>query len=89
MNGLLCLSLLLDRHSPRRCRGQNGNAFHQDILSVVVRHYEHVVVRVPAFFSTVIALIINWGGLHFGTVIDLLRERWARWPLDLAFETRV
>ena len=47
MNGLLCLSL--DRYSPCRCRGQNRNAFHQDILFVVVRHFEHVVVRVHFF----------------------------------------
>ena len=39
------MSLSPDRYSARRCRGQNRNTFHQDILSVVVRHPEHVVVR--------------------------------------------
>jgi hypothetical protein len=52
--GLLCLSLLPNRNSPRRYRGQNRNAFHQDILSVVIRHYEHVVVRVLFFHLIII-----------------------------------
>jgi hypothetical protein len=53
MNGcfaLSCFARQLDRYSSRRCRGQNRNAFHQDILCVYVRQYEHLVVRVP-FFS--------------------------------------
>ena len=47
MECLLCLSL--DRSLPRRCLGQNRNAFHQDILCVVPRHYKHGVVRVLFF----------------------------------------
>jgi hypothetical protein len=41
--------LSLDRYSPRRCRGQSRNAFHQYIICVVFRHYEHGVVRVLHF----------------------------------------
>ena len=49
------LSSSLDRYSPRRCRGQNRNAFYQNFLCDVFRYYEHGVVRALSFFFTLIA----------------------------------
>jgi hypothetical protein len=43
--GLVCLPL--DRYTPRRHRGENRNAFHQDIFRMAVCKYEHLVVRLP------------------------------------------
>jgi hypothetical protein len=39
--------LKLGRYPPRRCRGQDRNAFHQNILYISVCEYKHSDVRVP------------------------------------------
>ena len=61
-----------DRYPSRRYRGQDRNAFHQNILYMVVCEYEHPVVRVPFPLITLVSR-----DLHFGSFVDLRRERWA------------
>jgi hypothetical protein len=73
MVGLLYFACQLDRYSSRRRRGQNRNAFHQDILCVYVRQYEHLVVRVLFFTSIALGKL---GGCR--TFIDSPRGRWAQ-----------
>lgn len=43
----------LTRYSPRRCRGQDRNKFHQDILRIFNRLSKHLVVSV-LFFNTLL-----------------------------------
>jgi hypothetical protein len=57
--------LPLDRHPPRRRRGQDRNTFHQNILHMVFCEYKHPVVRVP---FPLIALVTR--DLHFGSFVD-------------------
>ena len=74
--------LALDRYPTRRRRGQNRNAFYQDILRMVVCEYEYLAVRV--LFSLIVLVCQT---LRFGTFLDSPRERWARQCLGLAFAT--